>query len=124
MPDKLMHNPYATHIDFFQFKGMIASNPKAHPCNIDMIFERRSKFLVGEWKRENETISKGQEILLKALAKRHKFSVLIISGNTDSEMVVHKFWKLNADGSFMLKGDGTQAFKDYLTDWYLMADFD
>ena len=41
---KLMNNPYATHVDFFQFKGMIASNPKAHPCNIDMMFERKCKF--------------------------------------------------------------------------------
>ena len=67
---KLMQNPRATHVDFFQFKGLIESNPKACPSNIDMIFERKCKFLVGEWKRENENLNMGQEILLKNLAKQ------------------------------------------------------
>lgn len=122
MTEKLMHNPYATHIDFFQFKGMIATNPKAHPCNIDMMFERKCKFLVGEWKRENETISKGQEILLKNLAKQPQFVVIIIHGDTDGETVVRKFEVINMRGEFKHAGDSFDDLKDFLTRWYNWAD--
>lgn len=117
-----MHNPYATHIDFFQFKGMIATNPKAHPCNIDMMFERKCKFLVGEWKRENETISKGQEILLKNLAKQPQFVVIIIHGDTDGETVVRKFEVINKRGEFKHAGDSFDDLKDFVTRWYNWAD--
>lgn len=116
-----MRNKYAAHTDFSDINGLLG---KCVPVNIDMMMERKGNFLVGEWKRPNEQISKGQEIMLKALAKRHKFIVLIISGDTDNGMVVHKFWKIEKDGSTTLKGEGVEKFKDYLTDWYLMADFD
>ena len=116
-----MRNRFAPHIDFSELDGLLGN---CLPSNVDMMMERKGHFLVGEWKRPNERISKGQEILLKALAKRQKFTVIIVSGDTEVEMIVHKFWKLNSDGSITLKGEGLQAFKDYLTDWYLMADFD
>lgn len=116
-----MRNRFAPHIDFTELQGLLGS---CLPSNVDMMMERKGHFLVGEWKRPNERIIKGQEILLKALAKRHKFTVLIISGDTEVDMIVHKFWKLNADGSFIEKGTDTQQFKEYLTDWFLMADFD
>lgn len=116
-----MRNRFSPHIDFSDLEGMLG---KCMPSNVDMMMERKGHFLVGEWKRPNERISKGQEILLKALARRHKFTVLIISGNTDSEMIVHKFWKITPTGEVEMKGDSTEKFRDYLTDWYLMADFD
>jgi hypothetical protein len=120
---KLMNNPYATHVDFFQFKGMIASNPKAHPCNIDMMFERKCKFLVGEWKRENETMSKGQEILLKNLAKQPQFIVVIIHGNTDGkETVVNKFEWISKKGEFKHGGNSFEELKNFVTRWYDWAD--
>jgi hypothetical protein len=119
---KLMQNPRATHVDFFQFRGMIANNPKACPSNIDMIFERKSKFLVGEWKRENESLSVGQEILLKNLAKQENFIVLIICGNTDGEeTVVDNFWWIAKDGSFKHAGSSFEALKDFVTRWYNWA---
>ena len=116
-----MRNKFAAHTDFADLEGLLG---KCLPVNIDMMLERKGHFLVGEWKRPNERISKGQEIMLKALAKRAKFTVLIISGDTDHGMIVHKFWKIKSDGTTELKGDSTDKFKDYLTDWYLMADFD
>lgn len=121
---KLMHNPYATHIDFFQFKGMIATNPRAHPCNIDMMFERKSKFLVGEWKRESETISKGQEILLKNLAKQPQFIVLIIHGDTDGETIVNRFERITRSGRYVTHGSSFDELKDFVTRWYNWADKD
>ena len=114
---KLMNNPYATHIDFFRFKGFFKNNPNATPSNLDMIFERKGKFLVGEWKRQNEKISKGQEILLKTLAKQENFVVLIIQGDTDGEMVVNKFWRV-VDDTCQPQGESAEDLKDFMNQWY------
>jgi len=122
--NKLMNNPYATHIDFFQFKGLIATNPRAHPCNIDMMFERKCKFLVGEWKRDNEGMSKGQEILLKNLAKQPQFIVIIIHGDTDDQTVVKKFEVITKRGQFKQMGTSFDDLKDFITRWYNWADKD
>ena len=116
-----MRNRFAPHIDFSELQGLLGS---CMPSNVDMMMERKGHFLVGEWKKPNERISKGQEILLKALAKRPKFTVLIVSGDTATDMIVHRFWRINPDGTFVEKGDSTQDFKDYLQEWFLMADFD
>jgi hypothetical protein len=63
---KLMRsNP--SHIDYGDFKGLIPKNPNFVPSNIDGIVERNGKFLVMEWKRPNEKVSIGQQILLKEL---------------------------------------------------------
>jgi hypothetical protein len=119
---KLMKNPYATHIDFFQFKGMISSNPNAHPCNIDMMFERKCKFLVGEWKRLNEGMNLGQEILLKNLAKQPQFIVLIIYGDTDNETNVTKFEMITKNGEYKEMGRTFEDLKQFITTWYNWAD--
>jgi hypothetical protein len=118
---KLMNNPYATHIDFFRFKGFFKNNPNATPSNLDMIFERKGKFLVGEWKRPNEKISKGQEILLKTLAKQENFVVLIIQGDTDGEMVVNKFWRV-VDDKCDQQGESADDLKEFMNQWYEWAD--
>ena len=118
---KLMHNAYATHIDFFRFKGFFKKNPNATPSNLDMIFERKGKFLIGEWKRPNEKISKGQEILLKSLAKQENFVVLIVQGDTDGEMVVNKFWRVK-DDKCNLQGESADDLKDFMNQWYEWAD--
>ena len=115
----MMRNPNAPHINFEEFSGMLG---KIIPSNIDMVMERRGYFLIGEWKRPNEKVSKGQEILLKAFAKLDKFTVLIITGDTDNEMTVHKFWKINKYGNLSLAGSSVEQLKDFITDWYLLAD--
>ena len=114
---KLMNNPYATHIDFFRFKGFFKNNPNATPSNLDMIFERKGKFLVGEWKRQNEKISKGQEILLKTLAKQENFVVLIIQGDTDGEMLVNKFLRV-VDDKCDQQGESAEDLKEFMNQWY------
>lgn len=119
---KLMHNPHATHVDFYQLKGLIETNPKAVPCNIDMMFERKCKFLVGEWKREGESISFGQGLLLRNLARQPQFTVIIIRGNTDEETVVSKFEYINKRGEFVLAGNSFDELKKFITRWYEYAD--
>ena len=74
----MMRNPYASHTDYGDFYGLIHDNAGFLPSNVDGICERKGKFLVMEWKRENENLSKGQEYLLKAFAKLPNFIVLML----------------------------------------------
>lgn len=117
-----MRNREALHIDFTELMGLLG---KVVPSNLDMVYERKGSFLVGEWKRDGESISKGQEILLKALAKLPSHTVLIINGYTeDGNMSVNRFWRVMPDGGCVLSGAGLTALKDYITEWYMVADLD
>lgn len=112
----MMRNPNAVHIDFKDLNGLMG---KIVPSNIDMVMERNGFFLIGEWKREGEQISVGQNILLKQLAKKDGwFTVLVIQGHTDGgTMVVDKFWNMGSDGILSPLGEGIEKFKEFLTYW-------
>ncbi len=113
-----MRNAYASHTDFGFLKGVILDNPKAMPSNIDMVFERRGYFLIGEWKRKNEEISLGQKILLKALANHDKFTVLVINGYSDNTGTeVNEFYKVSQDKLAIL-GNGVDKLKEFINTWY------
>ena len=90
---------------------------KRVPSNADMIMERRGRFLIGEWKRPNEKVSLGQQILLKALAKVPKFTVLVIQGDTDDGMVVNRVWKVLPNEGFEIVARSVDDFKQYLKQW-------
>jgi hypothetical protein len=83
-----------------------------------MVFERKCKFFVGEWKRDGESISQGQGLLLRNLAKQPQFTVVIIQGNTDGETVVEKFEQLCSDGRFRVRGKSFDDLKKFVTRWY------
>jgi hypothetical protein len=112
----MMRNPNAVHIDFKDLNGLMG---KIVPSNIDMVMERNGYFLVGEWKREGELISMGQNILLKQLARlEDRFTVLVIQGHTDEgTMVVDKFWHMDTDGVLVPVGEGVDTFKQFLVYW-------
>ena len=116
-----MRDKYAPHVDFGELSGLLG---RILPSNLDMVLERKGHFLFGEWKRDGEKISKGQEILLKALSGLPKTTVLVVSGDTDNGMRVERFWRILPDGSYTQSGKGLIEFKDYITEWYLVADFD
>ena len=115
----MMRDKYAPHIDFEELSGLLG---KVVPSNLDMVLERKGHFLFGEWKRDGEKISKGQEILLKALSGLPRATVLVVSGDTDNGMRVERFWRILPNGSYADCGKGLIAFKDYITEWYLIAD--
>lgn len=117
----MMRNPFASHTDYGDFQGLIQDNQGFLPSNVDGICERKGQFLVMEWKRENEKISKGQEYLLKAFAKMSNFIVLIIYGDTDNGTTVDKFFLVNQDGTCTLAGTGFEALKQYYLQWYEYA---
>jgi hypothetical protein len=115
----MMRDKYAPHVDFGELSGLLG---RILPSNVDMVLERKGHFLFGEWKRDGEKISKGQEILLKALSGLPKTTVLVVSGDTDNGMRVERFWRILPDGSYTQSGKGLIEFKDYITEWYLVAD--
>jgi hypothetical protein len=117
----MMRDKYAPHVDFGELSGLLG---KVLPSNLDMVLERKDSFLFGEWKRDGENISKGQEILLKALSRLPNATVLVINGDTDNGMRIGRFWRITPDGGYVESGKGLIAFKDYITEWYLVADFD
>ena len=117
-----MRNPDAKHIDFAELVGVIPSNPRFLPSNLDMVLERKGSFLVGEWKRPNESISKGQEILLENLAKKSGFLVVLIEGNTDDGMQVNKVQLFNPHKGWIDWGDSVESLKDLITQWYARAE--
>lgn len=121
---KLMQNQYASHTDYADFVGVIGGNPNFVPSNVDGICERKGKFLVMEWKRPKERVSKGQEILLKAMAKMSNFIVVIIYGDTDFDTQIDKFYLVNQNGSCSHIGNGFESFKAYYQQWYEWADND
>lgn len=113
-----MRNPDAKHTDFTDLIGVIPSNPKFLASNLDMVMERFGSFLVGEWKRPGEEISKGQEILLRRLACIDGFVVLIIEGDTDDGMNVTDINALNGKGELTLIGKTTEELKGFIRFWY------
>jgi hypothetical protein len=116
-----MRNPYAAHIDFEFLYGVIPENPKAQPSNVDMMFERKGKFLVGEWKRTNENMNLGQKILLEAFAKKKDFIVIIIEGHSvDGDTEVKRIYKLK-DGKEVLLGEGIDLLKSLIIKFYRWA---
>jgi hypothetical protein len=117
-----MRNPDAKHTDFTDLIGVIPSNPKLLPSNLDMVIERFGHFLIGEWKRPNEKLSMGQEILLKRLATKEDIVVLLIEGDTDDGMVVNNIEAINKDGTLIHIGTSKEALKGYIRFWYEHAE--
>lgn len=118
----MMRNPDARHLDFRDLAGLIPEHPKFLPSNLDMVYERKGYFLVCEWKRPNEQFGGGQWILLQALARTPKFSVLIVTGNTDAGMSVQAIEWLKPDGSLEHKGATMVEFEQLILKWFYHAD--
>ena len=110
-----MRNKHAAHINFSELKGLFGSKS---PSDIDMVLRSGNRFLICEWKRgPNEPLFYGQELLLRYLSKVHNFTVLIVYGNTDNEMIVDKFFKVNFEGPCVKVGNSLAEYKEYLVKW-------
>lgn len=110
----MMKNRLAPHIDFAELVGLM---DKRLPSNLDMVMERHGRFLIGEWKRPNEKISLGQQILLKQFAKLQNFTVIVVIGDTDDGMSIRKVWRLLPDNKFIEVAYTLDGFKKFLRDW-------
>jgi len=119
---RTMRSASAAHVDFGDFEGMVESNPKLLPSDLDMIIERKGKFFVGEWKRQGENLSQGQEILLKTLAKQQQFTVCVIIGNTDIKTVINSVLCISKSGEYRKIGASLDDLKEFINQWYEWAD--
>jgi len=113
-----MRNPDARHLDFSALVGLIPANPKLLPSNLDMVYERHGYFLIAEWKRSSERLSKGQEILLRALAKTKGFTVLLITGDTDDGMSILEIDQMTPAGPIVPKGKTVGDLKNLIVTWF------
>jgi hypothetical protein len=112
-----MRNAHASHVDFGFLRGVIPSNPKFMPSNIDMVLERRGLFLFGEWKREDEEMKVGQKILLKELAWIHR--VILITGYVDTQPHITLIQEvLPTTGNLKVVGKSVADLIKYIQDWY------
>ena len=115
-----MRNPQAPHLDFGFMSGWIPNNPKAMPSNLDMVIERRGNLLVAEWKRENEKVSRGQQILLSNTASKDGILVLVVNGHTDGgNPVVGKIYRVWPEKPHCRPlAHGVDGLKSVVLRWY------
>ena len=113
-----MRNKSAPHIDFGDLIGTIPENPRFLPSNLDMVYERKGWFLVCEWKRTNEKLSIGQEILLRRLCAVPKFCVLLITGDTDDGMQISDIRLIAKTGELVPVGSSVEDLKTFVRTWY------
>jgi len=114
-----MRNPYAAHVDFRDFVGLIPDNPLFLPSNVDMMAERHGYFFIGEWKKPNEGVSKGQQLLLQALARTPKFTVLLINGTTDGPQTwVGDSFRLDENLEGTKVASNLKELQAYYQNWY------
>lgn len=115
-----MRNAHATHVDFGFLRGIIRDNPNFMPSNIDMVLERKSSFLFGEWKREDEEMKQGQKMLLKELAWVHK--VIIITGYVDTQPHISLIQQVLTNGNLKVVGKSVADLIKFIQDWYKDAE--
>lgn len=124
-----LRNPFVQLVDFKDLDGCIESNSKFAPSDIDMIYERNGHFLIGEWKKPEETlkVNSGQDKLLQALANNDKFTVLKIIGYSDEnrKLFIQKIERLKKNGVWEMLhsvGDGVPKLREIVKKWYSVVD--
>jgi hypothetical protein len=124
---KSMRTLFPKFVDYGELIGLIPSNEKFSPSDIDGICERNGQFLIMEWKRpkdndyEGEKVSFGQQRLLQALAAKEGFIVIIVYGHSDDGMKVDKFFRVQPIGPCIQLGVGVDMFKSFYRQWYELA---
>lgn len=117
-----MRNPDAKHKDFGALIGIIPTNPRFLPSDIDMVYERNQCFLFAEWKRASESFGGGQRILLRRLAMQPRTVVLLVVGDTDDGMNVEQVLYIDpSQVDPVLLGGGFETLKEVIIEWYEAA---
>lgn len=73
---------------------------------------------MGEWKRQGEAISFGQQLLLNRLAGTENFTVLVITGHSDNEQTeVSAIHRLKENGDLIPVGESVKDLKSLYLRW-------
>ena len=119
-----LRNTMVQLVDYRDLNGIIESNPLFACSDIDMIYERNGQFLVSEWKKPNEDVSGGQDILLKALAKLDEFTVIKVCGYSENtHLTVYDFYWLKPNGIWAYAGQGKERLIQFIQNWYKKVDY-
>ena len=80
--------------------------------NIDRVFDDRGRFLFIEEKRDGETMSKGQMLMLQALSRRH--DVWVVKGTPEALYV----YTVHSDGLDLLEMGDWSLYQRMVDDWF------
>jgi len=94
---------------------MGAFGPTISPTDIDKIVERHGQFLVTEVKRPGQQVPQGQMLLLEALNRLPRFTVVILEGEIEN----HEIWPMR----LYTFGEGWQpatrpSYRAFCCEWY------
>ena len=117
----MMRNGAAPHIDFKDLAGKITENAAVLPSNVDFILERKGFFLLGEFKRPEEQLSRGQEILLEALSRQPRTKVFIAEGHSDGGTLVVNAITMIHGSERRTEACDVEGFAKRVNQWYAAA---
>lgn len=107
-----LRKPLAAHTDYSQFL-----DPKIQASNVDFMLERRKDFLCIEFKGPREQLSKGETIMLQALATKPGFTVLVYEYEENGFSVL---FQILPTGEMIPLKTGQKSLNDYILNWARM----
>lgn len=106
-----LRKPLAAHTDYSQFL-----DPKIQASNIDFMLERYGDFLIIEFKGPNEKVSVGENIMLRALANKPGFTVLVYEYDENQMGTVWSVLPSTLHG-LAIGGGNRQALNEIILAW-------
>ena len=93
-------------------------NTTIEPSDIDGIVERNGYFLVIEAKGKNARLSRGQEIMLRRLAKIDKFTVIVVWGD---KYKPERLLVMTKEGDKNYENINVSKLRHVVIEWWLEA---
>ena len=93
-------------------------NTTIEPSDIDGIVERNGYFLVIEAKGKNARMSRGQEIMLRRLAKIDKFTVVVVWGD---KYKPERLLVMTKEGDKNYENINVYKLRHVVIEWWLEA---
>ena len=93
-------------------------NTTIEPSDIDGIVERNGYFLVIEAKGKNARMSRGQEIMLRRLAKIDKFTVVVVWGD---KYKPERLLVMTKEGDKNYENINVSKLRHVVIEWWLEA---
>lgn len=105
-----LRKPLAAHTDYSQFL-----DPQIQGSNVDLMIERHNEFLIVEFKGPDERASIGQNIMLRALARKSGFQVLFYEWTEGEGWIL---WLVSPNSIHDCQlGKGREELNAYIRAW-------
>ena len=107
-----------TKYDFdFAILAGCFGDTKISPTDIDLLVERKNKFLVIEFKSDGAKVPNGQRWSLEALSRIGGFTVLIVWGHPPSEITAYE-----VVGRVGKESHSSDDLRSFVSRWFEYAD--